>query len=530
MNACRVWGNASAGLVARVLAWPGCRSPRAERTRGAAGEPEPLGGQTKRKIRINSDEEHIASGSCAHRGHSQHVGVRFARKGSLGRRRAVAFLVGWPGQLAHEPSVRPSFGIELRGCPIVSASGSHVVALPHGGASAAWVATVGHGRRRGVVQHRRPHSFERVGHSGRRARLERRAEVTSIDRGNQARRHRAAWRVIRNAVASSHSRVEAWLIRTFGSLGQFAENGRSVSRVTVRVLPPLASLRAARRVIPASLPSRASWFRGLTRRTAQHANGADAPDGPVLSCRHGARLICTVGRTDETKKYGSTRTKNKSHLAASRLGVVRITSASDSRERALSGGGALSSVSSGGRVNSRTRAVGEAKCRHRASGLSDHVGVRLARRGTPARRRVSGMGGNRRARSMPRGYSPLAPAFVRVCRSLGRRARLERRVGVTSIDRGNRWCRHRAAWRLIRNVMASSPDRVGPGLMRTFGSPGRFAANGGSVSRITAGVSPPLVSPRAAWGVARTSPISRAVPQAIAHSTGRPTRKWSRRA
>ena len=214
-----------------------------------------------------------------------HVGVRFARKGSLGRRRAAEFLFGWPGQLAHEPSVRPSFAIDLRGGPVVSAFGSHVVALPHGGASAAWVATVGHGRRRGVVQHRRHHSFERVGHSGRRARLERRAGVTRIDRSNQWRRHRAAWRVIRNAVASSHSRVEAWLIRTFGSPDQFAENGRSVSRVTVRVLPPLASPRAARRVIRASLPSRASWFRGLTRRTAQHANGADAPDG---LCNHGA--------------------------------------------------------------------------------------------------------------------------------------------------------------------------------------------------------------------------------------------------
>ena len=196
-----------------------------------------------------------------------HVGVRFARMGSPGRRRPVEFLFEWPGQLTHEPSVRPSFGIELRGCSIMSASDSHVVARPHGGASAALVATVGHGRRRGVVHRRRPHSFERVGHSGRRARLERRAGVTSIDRGHQWRRHRAAWRVIRNAVASSRSRVEAWLSRTFGSPGQFAENGRRVSRVTVRVLPPLASPRAG--VIRASLPSRAFWCRGLTRMSGR---------------------------------------------------------------------------------------------------------------------------------------------------------------------------------------------------------------------------------------------------------------------
>ncbi len=57
--------------------------------------------------------------------------------GTLGRRRAVAFLVGWLGQLVHEPSVRPCFAIERRGCPIASASGSHVVARPHGGASVA---------------------------------------------------------------------------------------------------------------------------------------------------------------------------------------------------------------------------------------------------------------------------------------------------------------------------------------------------------------------------------------------------------
>jgi len=110
---------------------------------------------------------------------------------------------------------------------------------------------------------------------------------------------------------------------------------------------------------------------------------------------------------------------------------------SDSRERALWGGGALSSVSSGGRGNSRHRAVGEAKCRNRVSGLFAHVGVRLVRRGTPARRRVSGVSGKCRARSRPRGYLPSAPAFVRACRSLGRRARLERRAEVIKIDRGS---------------------------------------------------------------------------------------------
>ena len=121
-------------------------------------------------------------------------------------------------------------------------------------------------------------------------------------------------------------------------------------------------------------------------------NHALEPTAPSHAEHRGSARI--VGRTNETKKYGSTRKKNKSHLAAPRIRVIRIRSASDSRERALSGGGALLSFSSGGRVNSRHRAVGEAKCRNRASGLSTYGGVRLARRGTRARRRVSGVSGN----------------------------------------------------------------------------------------------------------------------------------------
>jgi len=47
---------------------------------------------------------------------------------------------------------------------------------------------------------------------------------------------------------------------------------------------------------------------------------------------------------------------------------------------------------------------------------------------------------------------------------------------------------------------------------------------------MTVWFSPPVVSPRAAWRALRTTQASRVVPPAIAHSTGRPTRKWSRRA
>ena len=66
-----------------------------------------------------------------------------------------------------------------------------------------------------------------------------------------------------------------------------------VSRLGFR--HPLAAPRAARRVIRASWHSRAFSFRGLIRRTVQHANGAAAPDGLMRSCHRGARLICTVG-------------------------------------------------------------------------------------------------------------------------------------------------------------------------------------------------------------------------------------------
>ena len=62
-----------------------------------------------------------------------------------------------------------------------------------------------------------------VGRSSRTA-----AQVTGIGRGSRWRRHRAAWRLIRNAVASSRQSCRAGLIRTFGSPGRFAENGRSV--------------------------------------------------------------------------------------------------------------------------------------------------------------------------------------------------------------------------------------------------------------------------------------------------------------
>ncbi len=50
--------------------------------------------------------------------------------------------------------------------------------------------------------------------------------------------------------------------------------------------------------------SRTRRRRSFVRAAVQHANGAVAPDGPVLSCRRGARLICNVSPTRVRTKGG----------------------------------------------------------------------------------------------------------------------------------------------------------------------------------------------------------------------------------
>ena len=255
-------------------------------------------------IRINSEEEQIASSNSAHRGHAHHVGVRFARKAlSVG---GVLSSFSSSGRSARS---HRAVG-EAKGRLRASGLFAHVgVRLARRGirarrrVSGVWGQPVGHGRRRGVVHRRRQHSFERVGHSDRWARREQRAGVSSFDRGNQ-RRHRAVWRVIRNAVASSHNRGP-------GSFGYSGHQVRSRRTPGAFHKSPFgrrhrwASPRAARWVIRASSPSRASQCRGLIRRPAQHANGADAPDRLVRSCRCGARLICNVRPTTVTTCWKS---------------------------------------------------------------------------------------------------------------------------------------------------------------------------------------------------------------------------------
>ena len=68
------------------------------------------------------------------------------------------------------------------------------------------------------------------------------------------------------------------------------------------------------------------------------------------------------------------------------------------------------------------------------------------------------------------------------------------------------------------------------GLIPRNGSRGPFAENGGRASCVVRLVWPPLASPRAARRVNPAPWHSRTSGLARAHSTGRPTRKWSRRA
>jgi hypothetical protein len=144
----------------------------------------------------------------------------------------------------HEPSAIPRCSIGDRGSPITAVFPSHVVALSCGGACAVRIRSGRAWSTPRAVQRWRHHSLGRVGHSGRWARLERRSEVIRPGRGG-----------CRVTIAPLGGSLEGH---------GFLEHG---------------------------------CCRSLFRAAVQPANGAVAPDGPVLSCQRGARLICTVGRT-----------------------------------------------------------------------------------------------------------------------------------------------------------------------------------------------------------------------------------------
>ena len=113
------------------------------------------------------------------------------------------------------------------------------------------------------------------------------------------------------------------------------------------------------------------------------------------------------------------------HRAASGIGIICITSGSDSRDMAFSGGGALSGLPFRRRRQRAARAVGAAKSRCRALGLFHQVGVRLAHRGSLARRRVQ-----RRASRRPGTVD--VPGLCTACAIIRSSVSVTRVVGLVS--------------------------------------------------------------------------------------------------
>ena len=172
------------------------------------------------------------------------------------------------------------------------------VALSPGGASSARVATIGRTSTYRAIHAPAP-SFVRPVLAHRPAGLVSRAVlgVVGIRSGSRSCRYRAAWRVHRVVVVLSDVAVCEGSCRLRVSFGRFAENG-GMSHVS-----PFRASATGHGNAPLGGSferhgSRArSRRRSLIRAAVQHANGTVAPDGPVLSCRHGARLICSVRRT-----------------------------------------------------------------------------------------------------------------------------------------------------------------------------------------------------------------------------------------
>ena len=217
-----------------------------------------------------------------------------------------------------------------------------------------------------------------VGRSSRTA-----AQVTGIGRGSRWRRHRAAWRLIRNAVASSRQSCRAGLIRTFGSPGRFAENGRSV------VTCPRSGFATPGVTTRRLADNSTSWlFSNVVvgdRSFDRPSNTQMEPSRPTVLCDPVAAARGSFATLDGRAKPRTriTRTSEEEHLAAPGIGVVCITSASASGERAHSGGGALLDFPSVGGVplrhlpSARPRpAIGRRGCPGMSPSES-HVGALL---------------------------------------------------------------------------------------------------------------------------------------------------------
>ena len=191
----------------------------------------------------------------------------------------------------------------------------------------------------------------------------------------------------------------------------------------------------------------------------------------VRSGHRGARLICTVGRTGKTRTR-ITRTTTKTHGCCSeQRGCCTPSALVRANEPPRTA--ARCGFSFGRRSRLVARAVDEAACSFGSLGYFDHRGVRSARRGALGRRRVRG------APTAPGGHGRCG----RVC------------SGASAFGRSSQWRRQRAAWRVIRNVVASSHARVSS--RDSFGQSGHPVG-----SRRTAGAfhgSPVGVRPQWRW-------------------------------
>ena len=221
----------------------------------AAGDAQALDRQRKPKHRSHHHEE-IASGCCGRRGCLLQVGVGFATTGTLGRRRrGQRFLRSARASrgTCRRRGPRPQSVAQGMLMPMTPArrSGSFAPRRDRGAPSG----PAGPRQRSGCSG---PGAITRspvAGGSHHRARLAGPGNVTESGRGHRWRA-RAATRVIQHAVPLSRGRragsIHEWghAARSRGTTGEFPGS-------TYRVAPPPASLSAARRVVPASSPSRA---------------------------------------------------------------------------------------------------------------------------------------------------------------------------------------------------------------------------------------------------------------------------------
>ena len=245
--------------------------------------------------------------------------------------------------------------------------------------------------------------------SNRRARLARQGKVVDIGSWpsvvvRAATRSFNTPRLLRATVVRAQSEKR---VKRFG-----APNGCRSPRARCRASPALASPRAARRVNPAPWHSRASALAAAhsTGRSNTQMEPSRLPVCAILSPRRAAHL---QRWTDGQTRTRITRTKNGSLLAAPRIGVICITSMSDSCKWALPSGGALSGFPSLRRVNTRYEPSTRPRCSVGLWGVPITVvsaahGVAVSRGGAPSAQAAT-LGHPRRGRVV---QAP-APSFVR---------------------------------------------------------------------------------------------------------------------